>query len=908
MRLTTPARFAAGALAFLAVLAASSGDTAVPTTKQARARESGGAQLMAFGGRRAVQQRGGASAKLDAALADLAEHLSRVHREHALEDLHSLSPAAHFVQSSSNAVPLIAVDAVTRGDPLRLKEILVGLGMQRPSVYANDVGGWLPVNQIAAAAARAELVSMRASMWRARGVAVTSQGDFAQRSDVLRSTYAGLTGAGVKVGILSDSFNCYGVYDQPGSGVPASGVRGYAPFGFAMDDATFDETNGYLPASVSVLEEAPCTQYGQPLQLPFADEGRAMMQIVHDVAPGAALSFYTATNTEADFANGIAALAAAGATVIADDVGYFDEPFFQDGIVAQAIDAANAKGVAYFSAAGNNGQVSYENSAPSFATAGSGANYNEMLLTFGTSGGTPQTYLPVTIPAMYPGEFIGIIVQWDQPYVTGAPGSPGTSSSIDLCVTGAPANSVVLNLDGASVTCTKPSGIAVDPVQVLILGNPASNNANTTSQQVHIIIGLENGDRPPGLIKVVVADNGAGSTIDAFDTQSPTLQGHPNAAGAAAVGAAFFAQTPRCGVNAMAVLEYFSAAGGDPILFDSSGVRLATPQQRQKPDFVGPDGVNTSFFGFPLAGSGFSDTSSVPQCQNDATYNNFFGTSAATPHAAAIAALMRQANPAVTAAQIYAALQTTALPMGSPEPNALSGYGFIQADAALGALPVGPPVLSLSSATIYAGQSTTLTWFAVNSNTCMASGSWSGGQASSGSQVLTPATTGTYTYTLSCMSAQGSQNGSATLTVQSVQSLAITSSSLPSGKVGTTYSATLAATGGIPPYSWSITSGTLPAGLSLNAASGAITGAPTAAASNVALTFQVSDSEKAPQTKSTALSLTIAAAPSSGGGGGGGGGGGLDGLTLLALAWLGCAALLQRARRGPPLTLGRPGH
>ena len=338
MRLTTPARLAAGALAFLALLAASSADTAVPAKKQALARGSGEAQLTAFGGRSAAQRESTSAARLDAALADLSRHLGRVRADHALEDLHSLSPAAHFVQSAGSAVPLVAIDAVTRGDPQHLKQVLVGLGLQHPSVYANDVGGWLPVSQIAAAAAHAELVAMRASMWRTRQVMVTSQGDFAQRSDVLRSTYAGLTGAGVKVGILSDSFNCYGVYDQTGSGVPASGVRGYAPFGFAMDDAAFDETNGYLPATVNVLEEAPCMQYGQPLQLPFADEGRAMMQIVHDVAPGAALSFYTATNTEADFANGIAALASAGATVIADDVGYFDEPFFQDGIVAQAID------------------------------------------------------------------------------------------------------------------------------------------------------------------------------------------------------------------------------------------------------------------------------------------------------------------------------------------------------------------------------------------------------------------------------------------------------------------------------------------------------------------------------------------------------------------------------------------
>ena len=898
MRLTTPARLGASALAFLAVLATSSADSVVPTAKKPLAQGPAPAQLMAFGARSAAQRASASAAKLDAALADLSRHLDRVRTDHALEDLHSLSPAAHFVQSARSAVPLVAVDAVTRGDPQRLKQALVGLGLQHAAVYANDVGGWLPVNQIAAASARAELVSMRASMWRARGVMVTSQGDFAQRSDLLRSTYAGLTGAGVRVGILSDSFDCYGVYDKPGSGVPATtaNMTGYAEYGFATDDATFDETNGYLPASVNVLQEATCMQYGQPLQLPFADEGRAMMQIVHDVAPGAALSFYTATPTQADFATGIGALAAAGATIIADDVGYFDEPFFQDGIVAQAIDAANAKGVAYFSAAGNNGQISYENEAPSFATAGTGANAGEMLLTFGPSSCATPTCLPINIPAMFPGEFIGLIVQWDQPYVTGAPHSGGATSQIDLCVTGAPANSVVINdLDGNPMTCTGPNATGTDAVQVLVLGNPASNSNNTSAATVNLIIGLKNGSPAPGLIKVVVADDGAGSTIAAFDTQSPTLQGHPGAAGAAAVGASFFAQTPRCGVDAVAVLESYSSAGGDPILFDSSGVRLATPQYRQKPDFVGPDGVNTSFSGFPLAGSGFNDTSSVAQCLNDATYNNFFGTSAATPHAAAVAALMRQANPALTPAQIYFALQSTAVPMpvgGNPTPDYLSGYGFIQADAAFA------PIVGLSSSTIYLSQSSTLTWLAIGSTSCTATGSWSGNPSpDGGSQVQTPTATGTYTYMMTCTSAAGSQNASATLTVQAVPPLSITSSSLPSGQVGIAYSATLTATGGISPYTWSITSGTLPAGLSLNASSGAISGTPTAAASNMALTFQVSDSEKSTQTKTTTLPLNIAAAPSSGGGGGGGGGG-LDGLTLLALASLGCAALAQRARRG----------
>jgi hypothetical protein len=781
MRLTTPVRLAASAPAFLAVLAMSSAGSAVPARQESLTPGPGGPQLMAFGGRSAEQRSSASAAKLDAALADLSRHLDRVRSERTLEDLHSLSPAARFKRSASSAVPLVAVDAVTRGDPARLKQALIGLGMEHVAVYANDVGGWLPVNQIEAAGALAELVAIRAAMPHTRAAMVPSQGDFAQRSDVLRANNAGLDGTGVTVGILSDSFNCYGVYENPANGVPASGPRGYAQHGFATDDGSFDETNGYLPASVNVLQEGACLQYGPSYFLPFADEGRAMMQIVHDVAPGASLAFYTGANSAADFAAGIGALAAAGAKVIADDIGYFDEPFFQDGIIAQAIDAANAKGVAYFSAAGNDAQLSYEKSAPIFAPAGSGVGVpaNEMPLIFGTNAGTNVTALPVTIPPLIPGQFVALIVEWDQPFVTGAAGSPGAASNIDLCVTGANGYSV-LNLDDLdnglikplTVTCTGANTRGKDAEQVLILGNPASNNGNTTSQQVNVVIGLAaDGSPAPGLIKLVVAADGApGTSIDGgFATKSPTLQGHPGAAGAAAVGAAFFAQTPRCGTT-VAVLEPFSAAGGDPILFDTSGKRLATPQQRQKPDFVGPDGVNTSFFGFKDS----SDTSTVPQCQNDATYNNFFGTSAATPHAAGVAALMLQWNSTLTPAQIYNALQTTALPMASPSPDNLSGYGFIQADAAvasLAALPLqpGPPALTLAASTITVGNSTTLTWSAFDVTSCSASsssGSWSGTQKPSGSFTITPTAAGTDTYTLTCTNPHGSAQKSANLTVQ----------------------------------------------------------------------------------------------------------------------------------------------
>src|SRR5947208_12952037 len=90
------------------------------------------------------------------------------------------------------------------------------------------------------------------------------------------------------------------------------------------------------------------------------DEGRAMLEIVHDVAPGARLSFATAGTTQTQFRNNIIALASAGANVLVDDFTFLTEPMFQDGIVAQAVDQVVALGIPYFSAAGNLGHSSYE--------------------------------------------------------------------------------------------------------------------------------------------------------------------------------------------------------------------------------------------------------------------------------------------------------------------------------------------------------------------------------------------------------------------------------------------------------------------------------------------------------------------------------------------------------------------
>ena len=98
-----------------------------------------------------------------------------------------------------------------------------------------------------------------------------------------------------------------------------------------------------------------------------------------------------------------------------------------------------------------------------------------------------------------------------------------------------------------------------------------------------------------------------------------------------------------------------------------------------------------------------------------------------------------------------------------------------------------------------------------------------------------------------------------TVTVQAAP-LAIATASLPNGTVGAAYSATLAATGGTGPYNWSIVSGSLPSGLALNAATGAITGTPTAATTST-FTIQVTDSAIPAATSSKALSISVTATP-----------------------------------------------
>jgi hypothetical protein len=108
------------------------------------------------------------------------------------------------------------------------------------------------------------------------------------------------------------------------------------------------------------------------------------------------------------------------------------------------------------------------------------------------------------------------------------------------------------------------------------------------------------------------------------------------------------------------------------------------------------------------------------------------------------------------------------------------------------------------------------------------------------------------------LAACGSTDSNSTASTPTPTMLSVSTSSLPGGQVGANYNVTLAAAGGTSPYHWVLASGALPRGLAL-AASGAITGIPSAAANSAAIGLQVSDSAIPAQSSERTLSLTIAA-------------------------------------------------
>ncbi|MGD0429710.1 MAG: Hint domain-containing protein [Acetobacteraceae bacterium] len=410
----------------------------------------------------------------------------------------------------------------------------------------------------------------------------------AQVDQALDDSGLSVNGSGITVGILSDSFNDLG-------------------------GAAADEADGALPpaADIDVLQD---------LSSGGTDEGRAMMQIVHDIAPGADLAFYTAYGGEQSFADGILALAAAGSKVIVDDVYYSDEPFFQSGVVAQAIQTVEAEGVTYITAAGNNASNGYE--AAWTPTSGT---FDHRTLTDAESFGGSLVQ-DITVTAGVP-----LLLEWNQAY--------GEAVS-DL---------ETLVFHNGRLVGTATNASSGDPT------NPWAEYTFTSSGTYQVAI--ENLSGPnPGLIKEIAADNGLPVTIS--DANTGTVFGHAMTPGAIAAGVVSAADTPAFGVTPPVSESFSSSGAGTELLFANNGTSLSSPDVLS-----------------PVAVSGVDDIATTVS-----DLSTFYGTSAGSASLAGVAALMLSANPDLTPAQVEQIMEETALPMADP---AVSGAGLVQVDPAV---------------------------------------------------------------------------------------------------------------------------------------------------------------------------------------------------------------------------------
>lgn len=464
---------------------------------------------------------------------------------------------------------------------------------------ANDefgiVQGWIPMLQLETVAALAFVRRVTAPTYGYlnRGT-VTTEGDLVLMADVLRQI--GFDGSGVRVGVISDGAN----------------------------NRAEAAANEDLPDDITVF--GLCT----PNALTTCNEGTAILEIIHDLAPGAELAIgalqINGGGTSLAFIDRVESLSTSfGAHIIVDDIGFFQEPYFEDGPVARKVKQAVDNGVIYTSSAGNGAQDHYE--ADFIAT----TFRNMQVHDFGAAAEhASDATMDVFVDA---GGLVAVTLQWSDAF-----GRSGNDYDIFI-------------LDESESTILSQVGNDTqdgngDPLESTFWFNPSS-----TAVRVKIIVVQSRGESRR-LEMLFQGD----SHIAEYAVRAGSVFGHAAVSGVLAAAAAS-ARTPDN-------IETFSAWGPAEIFHP-------TRETRPKPDVTAVDGVRVSGVG------GFS--------------TRFFGTSAAAPHVAGVAALLREAAPSATAAEIGDALTASAVDLGPDGPDSTFGAGRIDAVAALQELGNVPP-------------------------------------------------------------------------------------------------------------------------------------------------------------------------------------------------------------------------
>eukprot|EP00899_Mesostigma_viride_P006986 jgi/Mesvir1/16289/Mv25072-RA.2 len=545
------------------------------------------------------------------------------------------APGSDNTYGSTVTEIVLEATLAASADEASVMDVLRSLGVET----FGDIDGprrvrcWMPLSSMPILAEKTAgyISSWKPAFTRAIAMSVgtgsaTSQGDSAIGTDVVR-TVLGLTGSGVKVGILGYSFNNQN--------------------GMAADIASGD-----LPSDVEIIKD-----YGGAY-VPFSDDGRAMAQIVHDVAPEASIRFHTAyadSYGKQEYVNGIMALRLAGCQVIFDGLQYVDEPMFMDGIIADAVNEVKSYGAVYISYAGNGGKQGY--SAP-FRNGGSDAN--GVMHDFDPGPGV-ATVMRITVAST--GALL--VLNWDQLWYRDGPTSgtaPGALSDLDVyCYKGGVASPTDVYHAWDYNRLADDASASGNPFEYTWL--------DPGMYDVRIYHGT--GITPRNLWMAFLIGS---VTFNTFGTDSGTVFGHTKTAGAISVGSASAFQTPEFGVSPPELYSW-SARGGIPNYYDTDGNAIAGGTVLLKPDVVGPTNVDNTFYGS-------YDTHDY----DNNNFKNFAGPGAGAAHVAGFVALMLQYRPSLSPDDVADFLKQTAINMDVSGFDVDTGYGLVNAISAFEAL------------------------------------------------------------------------------------------------------------------------------------------------------------------------------------------------------------------------------